>query len=181
MIANNSSSSSHWIFRPGRGRAPRGNRVAGPSPDQQRDVLATNWIGRLVRHGQLDLRHPYSSAATWFPGGSVINNGGTATIGSGDNLTDNSGYGIVILGGSGYGLNGSGNGYVNMSGGTLDLSGTNVVYIEQEVLGVNSGSGIFTQSGGLNVPYAKSVMSGYNLSYNTLQLATATEVTASTT
>ena len=123
----------------------------------------------------------YSPDATWFAGGSVINNGGTAAIGSGDNVTDNSGYGIVVIGGGGYGLSGSGNGYVNMSGGTLSLSGINAGDNQQEVLGVNSGSGIFTQSGGLNVPYAKHSMNGYNLMFSACSLATRMEVTASTT
>ena len=76
----------------------------------------------------------------YFSGGSVINNGGTATIATGQNATDTStNYStpnnIVLIGGSGYGLNGSGNGYVNMSGGVL--SGSNPPL--QEVLGVNSG------------------------------------------
>ena len=112
----------------------------------------------------------WSNTANWTPGalaggtygfyyqgeGMVINNGGTATIADGDNVTDNSpgstGYGwggYVYVGGSDF-LGGSGgNGYVNMSGGTLNVAGAAV----HEILGVASGSGIFTQSGGVNVVY----------------------------
>ena len=49
-------------------------------------------------------------------------------------------------------------------------SGSNTSNV-QEVLGVDSGSGIFTQSGGVNVPYAAILeYSGYNLVFTTLQL-----------
>ena len=43
----------------------------------------------------------------WFSDGSVINNDGTATIAAGDNVTDNSGTGVVLIGGSGF-IGGSG-------------------------------------------------------------------------
>ena len=85
----------------------------------------------------------------WFNNGSVINDNGTATIAAGDNVTDTSGHGVVLIGGSGF-IGGSGlSGYVTMSGGTLG-NGSSIM---QEVLGIASGSGIFTQTGGVNVPY----------------------------
>ena len=99
---------------------------------------------------------PWSNSGNWTAGagtynGTIINNGGTATIASGDNLTDNSGgasasTAYVYVGGA-YD-NGSGNGYVSMSGGVLNGLNSNVPL--QEILGVASGSGIFTQSGGAN-------------------------------
>ena len=76
--------------------------------------------------------------------GSFINNGGTATITT--NVTDYSGSGYVYVGG-----NGGGNGYVNMTGGILNPNGSSTP--GYEAIGVASGSGIFTQSGGINVPY----------------------------
>ena len=54
-------------------------------------------------------------------GGSVIDNGGTATIAAGDNVTDATGSGYVGVGGSSGDLGGSGgSGYVTMSGGASD-------------------------------------------------------------
>ena len=89
----------------------------------------------------------------WAPGqlggGSVINNGGTATIGTGENATDTSNNGLVIVGAGGSSFSQSGNGYVAMSGGTL-ANGASAL---TEVFGVTSGSGIFTQTGGTNAPF----------------------------
>ena len=70
-----------------------------------------------------------------FGGGSVINNGGTATIGTGDNVTDTSDNGLVIIGAGSSSFSQSGNGYVTMSGGTLG-NGANAL---TEMLGVDGG------------------------------------------
>ena len=101
----------------------------------------------------------------WVNTGTVINNGGVATIGAGDNVTDSTGAGYVFVGGSDF-LGGSGgNGYVNMTGGTL--SGK-----VHDILGVASGSGIFTQSGGVNIPYARNInsSSGWPTDFTSLEL-----------
>ena len=107
----------------------------------------------------------------YYWGGMVINNGGTATIGTGDSVTDTSNNGSpnanIFIGGSTAMLGGSGgNGYVTMSGGTLSSP-----LPLQEVLGVDAGgSGIFTQSGGINVPFLANVPSDTTVNYNYLQL-----------
>ena len=80
--------------------------------------------------------------ANYYNGGSIITNGGTVNITS--SVTDNSGGGFVIVGGTD--PNGSGNGYVNMTAGALG----GLLNPLQEVFGVGSGSGVFTQSGGTN-------------------------------
>ena len=81
--------------------------------------------------------------------GSVINNGGTATIAAGDNATDGTPNGSIYIGGSIAQIGGSGgNGYVVMSGGTLN--GSPYCGRVPGTLGVASGSGIFTQTGGTN-------------------------------
>ena len=105
-------------------------------------------------------------------GGSIINNGGTATIAPGDNVTDNSnsyGFGnaTVLIGGSSASLGGSGlSGYVNMTGGSLDSTAP-----LQEILGVAAGSGVFTQSGGVNVSYVPKVPAASNAaSFSSLQI-----------
>ena len=96
--------------------------------------------------------------------GTVIDNGGTATIAAGDNVTDhtvgNTGTGFTYVGDSG------GNGWVNMSGGTL--SGYSGQY-PQEFLGFGgAGSGVFTQSGGINSPWLTASQAGGT--YSSLQL-----------
>ena len=102
----------------------------------------------------------FGGSGLWWNGGSVINNGGTATIAAGDNVTDGggngggnggSGQGNILIGGSAASLGGNGgSGYVTMTGGTLKNLGSTPL---TEVLGVDTGSGIFTQTGGINVPY----------------------------
>ena len=91
------------------------------------------------------------------PNGSVINNGATATIGSGESVTDTSSGGVVWIGGSSGALGGvGGNGYVNMSGGILNGYTGGYGYdgpAISEVVGYDSGSGVFTQSGGVNCPF----------------------------
>ena len=94
--------------------------------------------------------------------GSVIDNGGTATVAAGGTAaaTDQSGNGILYIGGySTPGVNGGtldttagGNGYSKMSGGTVNIA--------QQILGtsfladgVTTTSGIFTQTGGVNCPF----------------------------
>ena len=123
----------------------------------------------------------WSDAGNWTPGvgvyggyGSIINNGGTATIAAGDNVTDNSpynatsGYQFVYVGGSSSALGGSGlSGYVNMSGGTVNSSSSATPL--QEILGVASGSGIFTQTGGVNLPYAATPLA-VNINFNALEV-----------
>ena len=111
--------------------------TAGPA-----DWTTANWTGFTM---------------TGFPsqsmGGNVVNNNGTVTIGTGDTVSATT-HGSVIIGGSGVGNGLSGNGYVTMTGGKLThASGRNWVW---EALGVNSGSGVFTQSGGINVPLRSS-------------------------
>ena len=57
----------------------------------------------------------------WY-GGSVVNNGGTVTVGVGDNVADGTLNGVVFVGGSSDalgGIGGNGNGYINMSGGKI--------------------------------------------------------------
>ena len=103
--------------------------------------------------------------------GSIINNNGTAYINTGDNVGDSSGYQTVIVGGDWDASGNPGlNGYVNMSGGILANSGT----VNTEFLGYQSGSGIFTQSGGVNVPYVEvgspGGPAGNTLNYSSLQL-----------
>ena len=115
------------------------------------------WNGPLVQLEQLDLRHAPSGAY----GGSVIDNNGTATIGNGDNVTDNASDGYIFLGDTG------GNGYVNQSGGILNPGiTTGALSPGYEALGV-ANSGIYTQSDGVNVPFAD-VSTGGNFSSLTL-------------
>ena len=100
--------------------------------------------------------------------GSVINNGGTVTINS--TVTDPYGNGFTFIGGSdfiaGAGFPG-GSGYVNLVSGGIFKAPAGVA--QQEALGVASGSGIFTQSGGINCPYQQgSGAAGY--SYNSIAL-----------
>ena len=107
--------------------------------------MESGWIGPLDHVEQLDSAAFSSGQGSFAQGGSIINNGGTATISAGNNATDTTGYGTILIGGSGF-LGGSGlSGYVNMTGGTLSSS-----VPLQEALGIASGSGIFTQSGGTN-------------------------------
>ena len=73
---------------------------------------------------------PWSNSNNWTSGaapsgaygGSVIDNNGTATIASGDNVTDNASDGYIFLGDT------SGNGYVNQSGGVLNPGITTGAY-----------------------------------------------------
>ena len=103
--------------------------------------------------------------------GSIINNGGTATINPGDNVGDGSGYQTLVVGGvtdtSG---NPGSNGYVNMSGGILTNTGTCI----SEYIGTPSASGVFTQTGGQNVLYKEVTNPGESagnvLNYSSLQL-----------
>ena len=102
---------------------------------------------------------PWVDPTNWTSGtgaaGSVVNNGGVATINPGDNAIDTSGNGAIFIGGSVANLGGdpawNGNGYVTMSGGTLD-SGSSGTLFMQEQIGVDA-SGIFTQSGGVNIQH----------------------------
>ena len=92
----------------------------------------------------------------YISSGTVIDNGGTATIAAGDNVTDNTsvGTGYFYIGGTNTGVSTiGGNGAVNMTGGTLQsLQGIT----QQEFLGFGgAGVGVFTQSGGVNIPYVK--------------------------
>ena len=100
----------------------------------------------------------------------MIDNGGTATIGPGDSVTDmTGGYGYLTIGGGGGGQypgDPGGNGYVNMTGGVLQLSNgtgnfqTESLGVGYQPDGVTSSSGVFTQSGGVNMPYMQSQYSG---------------------
>ena len=102
--------------------------------------------------------------ANYYNGASLIINGGTANITS--SVNDQSGGGFVIVGGTD--PNGSGNGYVNMTAGTL--GGSSVL---QEVLGVSSGSGVFTQTGGVNGNFngeGSSSSANYQNSYTSVQV-----------
>ena len=93
----------------------------------------------------------------WWAGATVINNGGTATITAGDNvtITDSSNEANFFVGGGSAtigGIGGNGNGYVTMTGGSLDGAAIDGGYGMQEVIGIApGGSGIFTQSGGTNM------------------------------
>ena len=113
----------------------------------------------------------FSFYSTYCPlyvnGGLVINNGGTANISAGDYATDTTGNGYVFIGGSDFIGGSGGSGAVNMTGG--------VVNIPQEILGVASGSGIFTQSGGINCPFtnAPSYPASYYPNFTSLQLGYA--------
>ena len=115
-----------------------------------------------------------SYGAYWNSQATVINNGGTVNITAGVNNGDASstGYGwggFLYVGGSDFIGGSGGSGYVNMSGGTLSCPAA-----LHEVLGVASGSGIFTQSGGVNVKYAAvSNTSGGPGSYSSLDLGYA--------
>ena len=100
-------------------------------------------------------------------GGSVINNGGTATIAAGDNVTDATNKQCIFIGGSDFIGGSGGNGYVNMTGGVLDTTSLNVPL--NEVLGVASGSGIFTQSGGTNNSIVNDTQ-GYANSFSSVQV-----------
>ena len=113
---------------------------------------------------------PWATSSNWtvapFGGGfystqqnaTVINNGGTATIADGDNVGDVvAAHGSIFVGGSFVtsgtsGVNGppGSSGYVTMTGGTL---GQNSSQYWGEYLGDLSGSGVFSQSGGINRPY----------------------------
>ena len=98
----------------------------------------------------------WSNAANWLSGqwnysnnlgtGTVIDNGGTANITTA--VSDLSNDGNIFLGDAG------GSGWVNMTGGTLAGSGSNPAC---ERFGVAAGSGVFTQSGGINSPYAPAI------------------------
>ena len=136
-------SPSYSLWEPHRRPKPR-TCCIGTFPDRP-----------LVEHGQLDSGHLYHS---YGHGGSVINNGGTATITSRQYATDGSsssgyGNGYVYIGGSsdfhGIGSNGR-NGYVTMSGGVLRHRPRR---IHAGSSWRRPGSGIFTQSGGVNIPY----------------------------
>ena len=97
----------------------------------------------------------------------LVDNGGTATIAAGNNVSDRSGSGNIVIGSSGsnYAGDNGGNGFVTMSGGTLSGNGGAGPYAA-EYLGYGGGSGIFTQSGGINAPYQ--VFNSYN--YASVQL-----------
>ena len=120
--------------------------VAGASSAQAQYMWYWNGTGSAAWSGMANWTPGTFSGTYWYRG-SVINNGGTATIAAGDSVTDGSGNATIFVGGSSGSLGGNGgNGYVNMSGGVLDSSSSPL----QEVLGVAAGSGIFTQSGGVN-------------------------------
>ena len=101
--------------------------------------IATNWVGDAVPGSTDD---------------SLINNGGTAVIDS--TSTGDIGGLHIYLG------DGNGSGTINMSAGTFAGSQIQVGYS-------TAGSGFFTQSGGLNCPYAKYGSVGGFL-YNQLEL-----------
>ena len=110
----------------------------------------------------------WSNSANWLSGqwnysnnlgdGTVIDNGGTANITTA--VSDLSSGGNIFLGDAG------GSGWVNITAGTLTGSGGNPAY---ERFGIAAGSGVFTQSGGINSPYspATGTDQGY---YSALQL-----------
>ena len=145
-------SSSRWSFRLDHRCAPDRNGIASPSPDLV--LLECYWTGSL---GHLNNWASSTPATT-----SYIDNGGTATIGNGDNVTDmTGGYGDFYIGGGGggnYPGDTGGNGYVIMTGGTLTAS-TGAGNLMSQKLGSGSlpsgisSSGVFTQSGGVNCPY----------------------------
>ena len=94
-------------------------------------------------------------------GGSILNNGGTATIASGDN-EDYSISGYAIIGARipvsvpPAGLRRE---WIchherrHFHGDRWHPTGNGSPNLPQEILGLDSGSGIFTQTGGLNCPY----------------------------
>ena len=120
--------------------APRRKCLAGPSP-----VLLAGSVGQLVRRLQLGWRR----APVNDGGGNtiVIDNGGTAIIDS--TTTGLCGGYDVALGDS------NGSGAINMSAGTL----TNPSNYQEVDVGA-SGSGFFTQSGGVNGLAANSGLAG---------------------
>ena len=91
----------------------------------------------------------WSAAGNWNPtgvpastGSAVIDNNGTATIDNTDGIVN---VGNLTMGDS------TGNGYLQLQTGGI-LNGTSGTPLT-EMLGVgSSGSGIFTQSGGINIP-----------------------------
>ena len=117
----------------------------------------------------------WSNTANWtngYPagGGTIISNGGTATISAGDSVTDLSfGNTDAIIN-----IGGGGNGYVNMSGGTLSYPVGASYPALTEFLSYQAGSGVFTQTGGINVPYNEvtnpGLAAGNVLNYSSLQL-----------
>ena len=117
--------------------------TAGPA-----DWTSANWTSAAF---------PGDPSGSYYLGnGTVINNGGTATIGNGDFASDKTATGNIFIGGSGWigGVGGNGNGYVTMTGGTLGpVAGQ--TFSTQEWLGNTSGSGVFTQSGGINCPFVE--------------------------
>ena len=127
--------------------------IAAAAPAQTQNTAYWNQAGSAAWSNTNNWTLLFNSG----PNGSVINNGATATISSGDNVTDNSNGGVVWVGGSSGALGGvGGNGYVNMSGGTLNGHNGSYQYAGpaiSEVVGYDSGSGVFTQSGGLNCPF----------------------------
>ena len=104
---------------------------------------------------------------TYLANGTVVNNGGTATITAGDNVSDNTATGNIFVGGSGYIGGSGGNGFVIMSGGTLGPA-AGQTYPTTELLGNITSSGVFTQSGGINCPFAEG--QGYVGGFTSLQL-----------
>ena len=102
----------------------------------------------------------WSNASNWTsaawpwgltPVATVIDNGGTATIAAGDNVTDNTGNGNIYISDS------RGSGTVNMTGGVLNIM--NSTYAN-EYLGCPSSTGTttigtFNQSGGINIRYSE--------------------------
>ena len=120
--------------------------VAVASSAQAQNMLYWNTTGSAAWSGTANWTSG-TFYGSYYNGGSVINNGGTATITAADNVTDGTGNGTIFIGGSSASIGGNGgNGYVTMSGGVLNSNNSPL----QEVLGVAAGSGIFTQSGGVN-------------------------------
>ena len=121
----------------------------------------------------------WSNSANWLSGpwnysnnlgdGTIIDNGGTANITT--TVSELTGNGNIYLGDAG------GNGWINMTAGQMNSSSatpTNYYF------GIAAGSGVFTQSGGINVPFsgATGTSQGY---YSSLSSAIKTAAMASTT
>ena len=98
----------------------------------------------------------WSNPANWTPFNgyaTVIDNGGTVTIGPGNIASGNNEYDAIYIGpaSGNYPGDAGGNGYVKMNGGQI-VGATASPWgpYPTEFLGYGGGSGIFTQSGGTN-------------------------------
>ena len=80
--------------------APRGQPHPWPKL-RGANILEYNWTGRLDLSGNWTANNSFSDrrAGISSQGGSVINNGGTVTITTGDNVTDATGNKSIYIGG----------------------------------------------------------------------------------